>query len=132
MKLFKELELEIQQAYEGDGKTPEEAEKLAAKFLHAQMQISAELRTAQLDARMKKSGVKALRAALYLDIIQKSDKKPTEAGIAAMIDSDAMVQAEQQKLDEADTTSAELERRYDVCLNGHIFMRGLAKGVYGA
>lgn len=128
MKLFKELETEIQSAYEGDGKTPAEAEGLAAKFLHAQMDLSTKLRSADLDARMKKSGVKALRAALYLDIISKSDKKPTEAGISAMIDSDTIVQSEQQKYDEAEAAVAELERQYDICLNGHIFMRGLAKG----
>jgi hypothetical protein len=127
-KLFADLENEIKQAYEGDGTTAEEAEKLAAKFLHAQMQISAELKRAQLDARMRKSGVKTIRAALYLEIVSKGDKKPTESHIAATLDADTIVQSEQREYDVAEVSVAELERYYDICTNGHIFMRSIAKG----
>lgn len=130
--LFQDLENDIKQAYENGGKTPDEAEALAAKFLHAQMQISSELKRAQLDMRMKKSGNKAIRAAVYLDTIKKAEKRPTEAQAAAMVDSDSIVLEEQNRFDEAEVLAAELERQFNICENGHIFMRGVAKGSFGA
>jgi len=116
-ELCQQLESEIQQSYE-EGVTLEQAEKLAGKFLKAQMQVSAELTKADLDSRMRKSGVKAVRAAIYLDIVSKGDKKPTEATVSS----------EQDSYDRAEVTKAELERYYDIFVNAHIFYRGVAKG----
>jgi len=135
MKSFEDfcadLEAKIQATYQ-EGVTMEEAEKLAAEFLNAQLQVSKELKRADLDARARKSGVKAIRAAIYLEILQKNGegKKPTEAAMAATIDSDKIVIGEQQSLDEAEVNRAELERYYDVFLNSHIYFRGIAKGSF--
>lgn len=126
MKL-KDLESKIQEAYT-KGVTLEEAERLAAEFLHAQLWISAQLKKADLDSRMKKSGVKAIRAALYLETVKSSDKKPTEAAIDATLNSNELVIGEQRLLDEAEVDKAELERYYDVFANAHIFFRGVSKG----
>jgi hypothetical protein len=127
---LKELEDILTQAYEGET-TMQEAERLAARFLVAQMQISGALRTADLDSRMKKTGVKALRAALYLNIVGQADKKPTEAAIAAQIDTDAMVEKEQNSLDAAEAESYDLRRYYDIFENAHVYFRGIAKGNFG-
>jgi hypothetical protein len=129
-KFCKDLEETIKAAYE-ERVTTEQAEELAAKFLHAMMVVSSELRLVDLDARMKKQNVKAIRGAIYLDIISKSDKKPTEAGIAAMLDTNELVQNEQKAYDQAEVLAEEVERTYNVCKESHIFFRTLAKGTMG-
>src|SRR5690554_4693134 len=130
LNLCEELESKIQEVYE-KGITPEDAEKLAAKFLYAQMVISRELRKADLDTKMRKTGVKALRAAVYLDTVKSQEKKPTEATISATIDTHGVVQQEQDSFDKAEVLKAELERYYDIFTNGHIYARGVAKGTFG-
>ncbi len=125
------LELKIQNAYL-EGVTVLEAEKLAAEFLHAQLRVSAELSAKDLDARMKKTGVKALKAAVYMNAATATEKKPTENMLNATVDQDSIVQEQQDKLDHAEVDKAELERLYDVFLNSHIYFRGIAKGNFNA
>jgi hypothetical protein len=85
-----QLETKIQKSYE-EGITLEDAEKLAAEFLHAMMQISQQLKSLDLDARMKKAGLKSIKAATYLSIGLKY--------VAAFIDlSPAFFIRSQQKL----------------------------------
>lgn len=128
MSIFiKELEEVIVSVYE-TGVTLEEAEKLAGRFLHAQLQVSTLLKEADLNARMRKSGLKAVKAAAYTNIVGKSDKKPTEAAIDAMITSDEIVDSEQQGFDKAEVERDELERVYNVCREAHVYLRGIAKG----
>lgn len=122
----KELEQNLVRAYE-ESTTMEEAEKLAAKFLHACMQVSDQLRITDLDSRMRKSGVKAIKASIYLDACSKADKKPTENALTAMIDSNEIVSGEQTRLDESESCRDYLKNYLDVFTNGHIFFRGIAK-----
>lgn len=128
--LCEELEKSIELVYT-EGVTMEDAEKLASKFLYAQLQITKVLRDASLDARMRKSGVKAIRAGAYLEAASKGDKKPTEAALAATVDTHEIVQSAQDALDTAEVSREELERYFDIFENGHIFMRGVAKGQFG-
>jgi len=126
-----ELEKLIQSAYE-DSLTMDEAEKLAGNFLHAMLQVSSELSKADLDARTRKSGVKAVRAAMYLGIVQSAEgKKPTEAQIGAMTDTNPLVSSEQSALDSAEVLKGELERFYDIFNQAHIYFRQVSKGVQG-
>ncbi len=127
---LQELEQILINAYEGET-TLQEAERLAARFLVAQMQVSGALRNADLDSRMKKTGTKALRAALYLNIVGQAEKKPTEAQIAATIDTDKMVEDAQTELDAAEVEREDLRRYYDIFQNAHVYMRGIAKGSFG-
>lgn len=126
---LKALEKKIIDTYES-GVTLEEAEKLAAEFLHAQLSVSSELSKADLDARMKKSGNKAIRSTAYLEIVSAADKKPTEAQIAAFIETDKTVTVQQDLLDRAEVLLAELERYYSIFQNAHIYYRGIAKGKF--
>jgi hypothetical protein len=128
-QLVTTLEAEIEKSYI-EGVTLNEAENLAGQFLHAQMKVSEELKKSDLDSRTRKSGVKAIRAAIYLEIVQKSDKKPTEAGITSMIDVDDIVKAEQNALDTAEVERDDLKRYYDIFTNAHIYFRGIAKGKF--
>lgn len=124
---IKELEAEIEKSY-SEGVTLEEAERLAGKFLVAQLQVSRELQKADLDSRMRKTGVKAIRSAVYLNIVKNAEKKPTESQIEATINVDDIVSKEQESFDIAESSKAELERIFDVLINAHIFFRSLSKG----
>lgn len=128
-KLCKSLEEKIQAAYTA-GVTLDEAEKLASEFLYAMMAVSTELKDADLDSRMKKAGVKGVRAALYLSTVQSSERKPTEAQIAAMIDVNEVVQGEQDGFDRAEVSRDELERYYQIFKEAHVHFRGVSKGKF--
>ncbi len=51
--------------------------------------------------------------------------------LSALVDSNEVVQQEQQSLDTAEVSRDELERYFDIFQNGHIHFRGLAKGSFG-
>lgn len=126
-ELCEELTNEIKSAYESSV-TVEEAEKLAGKFLYAQIQVSEELKTADLDSRMRKAGLKSLRSAIYMDVCAKAEKKPTEAGIDALINTDTLAMDAQKSFDNAESDKEGLERYYNIFREAHIFFRGIAKG----
>lgn len=127
---LKELEDIIKMSYE-NGVTLEEAEKLAARFLYEQMKVSDELKKLDLDARMRKSGVKAIRAAIYMEAATKDPKKPSDVMLEAIVNIHELVQGEQNELDKAEVERAALERYYDIFANAHIFFRTIARGNFG-
>ena len=126
-ELCDSLEAKIQDSY-NEGVTLESAEKLAGEFLFAQMSVSAELKKADLSARMRKSGVKAVRAAVYIEAATKDPKKPTEAMLSSIVDTTDLVQSEQEELDKAEVERDELERFYSIFREAHVHFRGIAKG----
>jgi len=128
-ELCSKLETKIIASYE-EGVTLEQAERLAGEFLAAQLRVSAELKVKDLDSRMRKTGLKAAKAVVYMDC-GKSETKLTEAGKAAVVDSDEAIISEQLHLDKAEADKSELERYYDIFLNAHIYFRGVAKGSFG-
>lgn len=125
--MHKELEVIIVEAYE-NGVTMEEAEKIAGRFLHALLCVSGDLRKSDLDSRMRKSGLKAIRATVYNETCAKTEKKPTEAQLDSLITLNEIVQAEQDGLDKSEAERDELQRLYNIYQNAHIFYRGVAKG----
>lgn len=127
--LCAELEKKIQTTYE-EGVSLELAERLAAEFLFAMMQVSVQLKTADLDARMRKTGVKAVRGALYQKSVEGAEKKPTEAAIEHAINVNEIAQGEQEGLDKAEVDRAALERYYDIFSNAHIFYRSVSRGKF--
>jgi len=123
----KELEADIIKAYE-ESPTLEESEKLAAKFLAAQMQLTDALRTADLDARMRKAGLKALKAGVYTEACTGVEKKPTENALAAIVDSSATVLAAQEGLDISEVDRDVLNNYFTIFREAHIYFRGISKG----
>jgi len=121
-----ELEEVIATSYKR-GTNAIDAESFAAQFLQAQIRISQELTKADMDSRTRKSGIKAVRAAVYLDIVQNSDKKPTEAQLTAQVDTNEIVQNEQNEYDKAEVSVAELERYYNIFRETHLYYRALMK-----
>ena len=124
-----ELTKDIQTAYEGSV-TLDDAEKLAAKFLLAQIKVGQTLATYDLDARIRKSGLKAVKSAVYMEAATKDPKKPTEAALQAIVDMDKIVMGEQEAFDTAEVTRNELVNFLSVCKDSHIYFRGLSRGRY--
>jgi hypothetical protein len=125
--LCNELETIIQTAYT-DGTTIDEAERLAGRFLHAQMLVSKELLAADLDARMRKTSVKAIRSAFYMEEATKGDRKPSDTYIENFINKNELVQGEQDALDGAEVHEANLERYYNIFINAYHYFNARAKG----
>lgn len=121
------LTAEIKAAYE-QGVTMEQAERLAGRFLHAMILVSEELKTADLDSRMRKTGVKAIKAAVYLKEATKGDKKPSDVLLGALVDSNDAVRQEQDAFDEAEVKRDNLHNYYNIFKESHVYARGIAKG----
>ena len=126
-ELCEHLENKIQDSY-NNGVTSEQAEALAGEFLYAQLQVSSELKKADLDSRMRKTGVKAVRAAIYMDAATKTDKKPSDVLLEAVVNQNEVVQGEQNAFDKAEVSRDELSRLFSVFKESHIHFRGIAKG----
>lgn len=124
------LENNIKDSYES-GVTLLQAEKLAGEFLHGQLIVSTELTKLDLDTRMRKSGVRAIRASVYMVESGKDTKKPTEAMLTAVLDSNSDVLEQQAELDEVESQRDELKRLLDVYSNAHIHFRTICKGGFG-
>ena len=124
--LCEELTNQIQESYE-TGVTIEEAEKLAAKFLYAQIQVSEELRKSDLDARMRKSGTKTIKATVYLEAALKDPKKPSDVLLGALVDTNELVIGEQKRLDEAEVLKSSLDNYMSIFNNAHIYFRNIGK-----
>lgn len=127
MNNYEALKQDIIKSYE-EGTGLDEAEKLAGKFLAAQLDVANALQVADLDARMRKSGLKAIKAAVYLDEAGKTDRKPTEAALTAKIDTNELVLAEQKSFDTAEVHKGLLEHYLTIFREAHIFMRGVSRG----
>lgn len=129
-KILEQLEQEIINSYE-QGVTMEEAEKLAGKFLGGQIKVSQALREKDLDSRMKKSGLKAVRAAVYTEIKAKGEKQTVDQ-LEHLLNMDELVSKEQDALDIAEVDRDELKRYYDIFQNAHIHYRTVARGSFGS
>lgn len=129
-ELVKSLELKIQASYES-GVSLEEAEKLASEFLFAQLTVSNQLRKADLDSRIRKSGLKAVKAAVYTDACSKADKKPTEGALEHLLNMNELVSGEQDSLDKAEVQRDELSRIYNIFQAAHVHFRQISKGQFG-
>lgn len=124
--LCKSLEDKIKSAYE-ESVTISEAEKLAAEMLQAELTLALEYQTASLDARMRKSGVKSIRGAVYMEIATKDPKKPSDAMINAQVDMHEIVCSEQKAFDESEVEAEYIYNVLSVVRNAHIYFRGISK-----
>lgn len=127
IKFCDTLQEKIKDSYES-GVTAEAAERLAGEFLHAQLVVAEELRQADLDSRMRKSGVKAVRAIIYMEAATKSEKKPSDVLLEHHVNSNELVILEQKLYDEAEVHHIALENYYNIFREAHIFFRGIARG----
>lgn len=129
MIMIDELKNKIVKSYQ-EGVTLEEAERLAAEFLSAQLHLAEELRVSDLDARMRKSGLKTIKSSVRQEELKKHDKKPTENHLEDVVNLSEVVVAEQQSLDEAEVQRDYHRATYDIFREAHIYFRGISKGRY--
>lgn len=121
------LEEIIITSYES-GVTLDDAERLAARFLHAQMQISSSLQALDLDTRMRKSGVKAIRAAVYQQACTAGEKKPTESALEHILNASPEVSGAQDAFDTSESERDALERYFGIFKDAHVYFRQVSKG----
>lgn len=126
---FSEFRESIQKAYE-EGVTMQQAERLAAKTLQIRMLISDEIKSRDLDARMKKHGVKVTRAEAYMEELSKHEKKPAEAYMEHAINQSLLVNASEKMYADAETTKDRLQTYLDVAKDAHLYFRQIAKGTF--
>jgi hypothetical protein len=124
---FEQLVKIVKEAYE-TGVTMEEAERHAARFLEAQLSVAAELARLDLDTRMRKNGMKAARAKVYLDIVNAAEKKPTETYIDSQVTLDHNVCAVQDLYEKSDARKESLALYFGIFKDAHVYFRGIAKG----
>lgn len=133
-EFFVECEEAIKNAYD-TGTSMEDAEKLAAKFWRATYMVAQELRDADLDARMKKAGFKAIRSGAYVDEATKdrgAEKKPTVDMLEALVTRNPQVVAAQKGMDHAEVERDSLSNYLNIFREGHIYFRGIARGTFSA
>ena len=117
----------IHESYD-PGITLDQAEKLAGEFLTAQLLTAHELHVVDLDARMRKTGLKAIKSAVRTNEVKKYDKKPTEGHLEDVVNLDEIVQGEQKSLDEAEAKRDRYQNFFNIFKDAHIFFRGVSKG----
>lgn len=119
----------IKNAYES-AVTLQEAEKYAAMFLYAQIQTAEELKNADLDARMRKNGLKAVKSAIRMEEVRKHEKKPTEGALEDAVNTNEIVEGEQRAFDEAEVSRDLLQNYYNIYKDAHIYFRGVSRGKF--
>jgi hypothetical protein len=124
---YESLKAEFERAYNGDV-TMDEAEKLAAKFLTAQMEVAERLRGGRLDTKIRKRGLKSMKSQVRMDEIKKHDKKPTEGFLEDVVNLDPQVSALEDAFDLAEVETEYLETILGIFKDAHIYFRGTAKG----
>ena len=112
------------------GTTMEEAERHAARFLEAQLNVCAELAKLDIDARMKKNGMKAARAQCYIDECSKSEKKPSDTFLEQQVQLNTTVCAAVDLFERADARRENLTLYLGVFKDAHIYFRSIAKGTF--
>lgn len=116
-----------------EGVSLEDAERLAAKFADALLELGGmdgHIQRAVLDAKLKKGSYKTFRAKVYLDTVNASEKKPTETMIESIILTNADVSKAEDAYHKAEEYAESLKRTYDVFRDVHIYFRGVAKGAF--
>lgn len=124
---YDELEADIQKAY-AENVSTDEAERLAAKFLLGQLSAGKELAALDLDERMKKTRLKSLKAAVYLENASKGDKKPSDVLLNAIVDSDKIVLTTQDSYDTAAVERARVDNFLHIFREAHLYFRAISRG----
>lgn len=127
--ICEELKVAIERAYD-EGVTVPDAEKLAARTLLARLELADQIKSIDLDSKMRKNGVKSIRAAVYMEEISKHDKKPAEAFLDHAVNLNELVGIEEKGFSEAESERDRLKAYLGVFQDAHIYFRSIMKGTY--
>ena len=128
-EVFESLRTTIEKAYES-GVTLQEAERLAAQTLLIRLQLADQIKSMDLSARLKKHGVKAVRAQVYMEELAKHDKKPAENYMDNAVNLSDLVKAEEREYAEADVSKDQMMTYMDIFKDAHLYFRGIMKGTF--
>jgi hypothetical protein len=117
-----DLELKVRDSY-GQGISGQGAQDLAGEFLAAMFQLSDLMGDADLDTRMRKSGLKAVRAGVYMEAATADVKKPSDTFLNELVAAHPHVLELQKAYDEAEVELAELERVFGILKECHVHFR---------
>jgi len=122
-KCFSELTLASQEKYDS-----EKAEKTAAMFLAAQVQLAFFISDVDLRARHSKNDISRVEAQKYFELKDDfSAKKLTEATLTNGVAKNSDVIAAKKANAEAESDSKKYNYLMSSLKDGHIFFRGLGK-----
>lgn len=124
---YESLISDIQHAAE-EGVTMEEAEKIAAKALFVMNSLGEMRANSDRERRMRKKGLKAICSTVRLEEIQKHEKKPTEGALDDAVNLHKDAQHNQDLYDDSEVTLNEMDYKFDIAKEAHIYFRGVAKG----
>jgi hypothetical protein len=127
MTEYEKLVALIQQAAD-EGLTLEGAEKAAGVALGVMNDLSAKLAAADLDRRMRKRGLKAIKSAVRTEEVKRHEKKPTESALEDVINLSPLVCGEEEAFDTAEVNTEELERQFAIAKESHLYFRGASRG----
>ena len=108
--------------------TIEDAERIAGFSLFVMNSLSEQLKTLDIERRMRKSGLKAIKSATRITETKKHDKKPTEGALDDAVNTNELVISEEQAFDDAEVETEETKRQYDIAAESHLYFRSLMKG----
>ena len=120
------LTSKIKKAYE-ESVTTQEAENLAGEFLYAMLQVSKELSSKDLDARMRKTGLKAIKAGVYMEAATKTEKKPSDTLLEHLVAQSDIVREIQNGFDTAEVEKDALQNTFNIFKEAHLYFRGISK-----
>ena len=126
-KAYEEL-VEIIQKCTEEGITISAAEGYAGKALFVMNSLSEALAEADRDRRMRKRGVKSIRAAIRTEEVKKHEKKPTESALEDVLNLNKIVAEQEEAFDDAEVKTEELERQFGIAKESHIYFRAVSKG----
>lgn len=122
-KCFDELKFASKEKYE-----PEKAEKTAALFLLAQIQLAYFIADFELNAKHSKNEIARVEGFKYSEIKDNFDgKKITEASLTNLLAKDAAVIAAKRSNAEAEADIKKYNYLMGSLKDGHIFFRALQK-----
>ncbi len=122
-QLIKEIE-----SVSDQGVTLDHAERVAGLALSTMNELSEQLAVTDKARRMRKAGLKAVRAITRQEEIRKHDKKPTESQLDDVLTLSAVVQKEEDGFDEAEVETEKLEREFSIAKESHLYFRSISKG----
>lgn len=128
-KTYDELKEAIKKATD-EGVSIPDAERLAAKTLTARIELSEEIKTQAIDAKMKRLGVKAVQAETYKKATEGVEKKPTEAALIHTINLNPEVIQEEINHAEAEAELEYKQSLLEIFKDAHLYFRSIMKGSF--
>lgn len=127
-KCFAELKIAYKEDY-----SAEKAEKTAAMFLAAQMQLSLFIADIELRARYSKYEIERVEAQKYFEIKESgavADKKITETALQQFVAKDDTVISAKKENSEAEADLKKYNYLMSSLKESHIFFRGMSKSKF--